>query len=541
ASSNDGANIDKTIETAGTLANNPYAVTVDALDADGKKAQYSNYGIGTTDVIAPGQEILSTTVNRQGNLVFNGEVNAHAPQGSEARSHLLSYTSFDQESVNPIDTFAVYTDENGKQWGSDCIYPVNPSASGAFDGTGVLTVKSGPDGFAYIQSGKSNLSGLEEKPRYVSYRVKTQGMSESQSMAIEAKVPVILTKEDGTTLKKFKSLGIFFRQPGMPEIFSVYSGDLASAEILTEEEQAAGFTGSYIDWEEFSIVLGAQCKGSLTEGSAVFCYDSIALGSVAYPFIHYLGTSMAAPEATGVLSVLAGKYSDRLGTAGSPEFAEKLAALVKGSANYSAAYEPYCATSGSVSVDGASNPGPAVTEIFDGISEFTVTGYFMENASVTLNGTDCQAAVKDLGNEKYQLTVQKPSGWQGGTPVITVKGANGKMDRSIVNISNASQEESADLYDHANISLPQDISMWHNYDLTGYNGKIYIYPRTVISNMAQLYPNAMYEYNPETETWNQISIPVESLTVDGIQYMDQLLDATACTYDGKLVMLLTGT
>ncbi|MCF0260794.1 MAG: S8 family serine peptidase, partial [Erysipelotrichaceae bacterium] len=81
ASGNDATSMDQTLGTSTTLANNPYAVIVDSANPNAVKAPYSNFGIGTTEVMAPGSNILSTYLNNENTLSFNGEINAHAPEG----------------------------------------------------------------------------------------------------------------------------------------------------------------------------------------------------------------------------------------------------------------------------------------------------------------------------------------------------------------------------------------------------------------------------------------------------------------------------
>ena len=59
-SGNDAADVDKIPMTASVLTHNPYAVAVDASDSSGQLASFSNYGVETTDVVAPGMNIMST-------------------------------------------------------------------------------------------------------------------------------------------------------------------------------------------------------------------------------------------------------------------------------------------------------------------------------------------------------------------------------------------------------------------------------------------------------------------------------------------------
>lgn len=74
ASGNVAMNLDETIDMGGQN-NSPYVIVVNAADMDGKKTQFSCYGLMSTDVFAPGAQILSTVPgivesrNAEGNLL----------------------------------------------------------------------------------------------------------------------------------------------------------------------------------------------------------------------------------------------------------------------------------------------------------------------------------------------------------------------------------------------------------------------------------------------------------------------------------------
>ncbi|MCF0258803.1 MAG: S8 family serine peptidase, partial [Erysipelotrichaceae bacterium] len=538
ASGNESSNLDQSISTPTTLANNPYAVVVDSIGPSGANADYSNYGIGTTDVMAPGSLLLSTLPNKPEQLNFMGEINAHAQEGSVARNNLVSYSSFDEESVNPFESFAVYSEKDGTAYGFDLQYPVQKPAVGAFDGTGVLSIRTNEEGRAGIITSPVNLSALETKPHYVSFRI-IADQPDIAAYSPQIAVPVFYAYNNGRTEKAFK---IIENQ----KMFGGHSGnyrglefDLSQAEVLTEKEQTEGICGSYINWAEFSLTLYAVCYRGENKVPGTICFDSIALGSVRYPYGYADGTSMACPAATGVLSVIAGQNADFLGPARTSDFAEKLAALVKGSAVTVPDYEGYCATSGYVSVAGAQNPGPAITSVTDGTDSFTVTGYFMDNPSISVDSINCSYALESKENDKFTLKVQKPASYKGSFSVVTVRGANGKMDRSLASLSDASGQTSAVLYDHTNIEVPAEIAEWTNYDLTGYNGKIYIFPRSFLDD-CWTSSHSIFAYDPQNGSWDKIEIPVESLTLDGERLLTAVTDITACAKDGKLYLLISG-
>ena len=514
---------------------------MDSLKADGNKSAYSNYGIGTTDICAPGSTILSTVpveMNGSSQLQFLGEVNAHAPAGSEARENLVSYTSFDSESINPFESFSIYI-KDGMEVGSNIQHPVEEWGP-TFDGTGVLSIETATSGdyygFAAIVSNEVDLSSLQVKPRYVSFR--TMGKEEgSFTEPYCVGVPVIESLSDGTTREKILSLPA--RTYGSIE--DVYSGgyaDLSSAEYISLDDEANGIEKRVINWKNFAISLVTiyAVHGQLAPGTVMF--DSIAVGSCRYPFSYMNGTSMASPEVTGIVAVLAGKYDDILGQSGTSSYAEKLAALTKGAGETKLAYDAICATSAYATVDGAQNPGPAIVEILDGKDTFTITGYYMDGASVSVDGKACSISTKALGNDKYEITVTKPAGFVKGTPVITVTGINGKIDRSVVDIDG---EVSTSMYDVTVVpEVASQIAAWPNYDVTGYAGKLYVLPRGSITSYTGAFADSFFTFDPNTNTWEETKIPIESFIIDGQQVIDTVADVTACLQKGKLFLQITG-
>ena len=93
---------------------------------------------------------------------------------------------------------------------------------------------------------------------------------------------------------------------------------------------------------------------------------------------------MACPAVAGTAAVITGQGLDRVSSNDPAKKAEKLTALVKGAAVPDARYEGLCSTAGRATVDGAANPGPAITGVVDDGSAMTVCGYFMPEGTVVL-------------------------------------------------------------------------------------------------------------------------------------------------------------
>lgn len=521
ASGNSTYDTDEAGSTVGILADNPYAVVVDAIDPTGNLALFTQYGETTTDVMAPGTTVLSTYATGSA----NGAGIAEGPQylGEEDDEAAL-YESFDDESHAAA----------GVDMRSFSSFTADPDTAGAceivaggrrFDGERALALPYGSDSAeksspANAVSGTVDLSGLAEKPTHLSIRYTATAAS--------------------TLIVPFLSIGV-----------KTTDGDWK--ELITDEGGSFGFGGDSwaglsgqlpddVDWEhfqvtmsyaiaEYSMIGGAGSMGAFSPGTLTV--DSIGVGSDLVPYTYMQGTSMASPAVAGGAAVIAGRGLDSVAADDPAKSAEKLAALVKGAAEPDARYEGLCSTGGYATVDGAASPGPAVTEVADNGSTVAVRGYFMpEDATVAMNGVTTTVSERiDLGDGKAELTVQKPEGFTGGQAVVRVE-ANGKQANHRVYLG---KNANATYYDQTDLPVPDELSTWGAWQLVGFDGDVYCLPRTSLFDVGETYDHLL-RYDPDTSAWEQVPLPTGLADATGLS--GGVTDMSGATLDGALVLQL---
>lgn len=505
ASGNHCYDNDAALSTAGTLADNPYVVTVNAIDPTGEVSAFTQYGETTTDVMAPGTGILSAYPVEDSQFI------------AEADPDAALYQSFDD---------ANSTEETGTSVAGDALsFNVGAvmDAGKRFDGESALVLPYAPskdNPLSYADSAEIDLSGLAEKPKYLSLRYTIDGTG-------VGKMPVVFAyvkQDDGEWSPALTSMKGAFGLGG-----DSWSGFFVELPSNTDWEHfhvqlAYAISG-------FSMVGGAQQMSGYVAGNVIV--DSIGLGSTLVPYAYSQGTSMASPAVAGVAAVLAGQGTAEV--AGNPaKSAEKLAALVKAAAVPDGRYAGLCSTGGYATVAGAQDPGPAIAEVVDDGDTVKVRGYFMnEDTAVTLDASAAPVqGCTDLGDGKVELTVKKPADFYGGQATVRAQ-ANGKESRFGADLG---QSTANTYYDEMNLPLPAEIDEWSNWQLVGFDGDVYCLPRTSILDETD--HSFILRYNPDERAWSQVALPVEFAEKAGLTAIH---DVTAATVDGKLLLLLSDT
>lgn len=555
-SGNSTADNDAASSLSTTLADNPYVVVVDAIEPSGEVAGYSQYGQTTTDVMAPGSVILSTWATGESN--GQGSVEGQKYLG-EADSDPVLYESFDRESAfdDAVTLGGGTKPVQGEQALSFFAYgrsgvgePVGKAKEGAsFEGAAAYAIPYDPPSGSFSQTVVTNAVDLAQvagKPRYLSMRYSfrdAEGLQDGQLPYDQVAVAVKLNQDSGYTWAQLADQG----SSGVVDWQGSYYdlGGTAIAVDGNDQQAQVQLTADMIDWENFRLQITfvvfpvSMTGGVWTPETPVPCtilLDSIGLGSDMVPYQYDQGTSMAAPAVTGAAAIIAGEgLADVEGDAA--KSAEKLAALVRGAAQPDERYEGLCSTRGYATVDGAKNPGPAITKVVDEGETIKVQGYFMsKNAQVQLDGMSAHVtAWDDLGDGKAELTVAKPDAFAGGQ--VTVRVTEG--DKQSNQRADLGKSTSATYYDQTSLPVPAELSEWGAWQLVGFNGDLYCLPRTTMVESNDDRFEFMLRYDPATQEWAHVELPSADALVQAGLASASVVDVTATTFDGDLVAMLS--
>lgn len=556
-SGNSTADNDAASSLSTTLADNPYVVVVDAIEPSGEVAGYSQYGQTTTDVMAPGSVILSTWATGENNGQGSAEGQKYL---GEADSDPVLYESFDGESAFG-DAVALEDGTKPVQSGRALSFfaygssgvgePVGGAQEGAsFEGAAAYAIPYDPASGSLYQTVVTNAVDLAQvagKPRYLSMRYSfrdAEGLQDGQLPYGQVAVAVKLKQDSGYTWAQLVAQGT----SGVVDWQGSYY-DLGGTAIAVDgngQQAPIQLTAGMIDWEHFQlqitfVVVPVSTTGGVQtpEQTPVPCtilLDSIGLGSDVVPYQYEQGTSMATPAVTGAAAVIAGEgLADVEGDAA--KSAEKLAALVRGAAQPDERYEGLCSTGGYATVDGAKNPGPAITKVVDEGETIKVQGYFMsEKAQVQLDGMSAHVTSwADLGDRKAELTVAKPDAFAGGQ--VTVRVAEG--DKQSNQRADLGQSTSATYYDQTSLPVPAELSEWGAWQLVGFNGDVYCLPRTTMVESNEDGFEFMLRYDPATQEWARVGLPSADALVQAGLASASVVDVTATTFSGDLVAMLS--
>lgn len=534
-----------------TLADNPYVVVVDSIDPDGDPSDFSNTGETTSDVMAPGSAVVSTMLTGKS----TGTPAAATQQYlGEADADAVLYESFDGKTRSNGDgtSFAQgkavlgFQDGAGASLGEireGAVVPLGEIQEGVgFDGAGAYVLPyDGSTALASAYTTPIDLSGTQAKPRYLSMHysfANADGAPYGQVL-----VGVKLKEKTGYTWAQLPA-----PSSSAQEWLSA-SLDLGGAAVAVGtdgRQEAVQLTADMIDWESFQLqIVYTVNEMRVTGGVPVLLstdplpcdlvLDGIGLGSDLVPYAYEYGTSMACPAVAGAAAAIAG--TGAADVAGDPaKSAEKLAALVRGAAQPDERYEGLCSTGGFATVDGAADPGPAVTAVEDGGDTVAIQGYFMSQAAqVQLDGMDAQvASCADLGDGKVELAVTKPDSFAGGQVTVRVS-EGGKESRQSADLGRAA---GASYYEQMDLPVPEELTQWSYWQLVGFAGDLYCLPRgTAIGSTMTL--DHMLRYDPSERTWTRVDLPTdEELAAVGLSRRT-VYDVTATTYDGSLLVYLS--
>jgi len=486
ASSNDYQNNDNHVESGSrTIVNQDCKVVVDNMDAQGVKSESSDYGVMTTDLFAPGQDILSTV----------GSLNVHFNAFTAAldSSRIVSYNGFEdnggtaetEKDVNPL-TFNTWSDSAADHCGT----AVTADTTRPFLGSKSLNIDKSADGSPVtLVTSPKTLSKDAARKLYLNGAIKAD--------AGACLVSVSYRNVSGS-FTEMKATGF-----SSINTFAGVSIQWISALYMELPEDGT------VDYTNFQLKFNCAFSGA-TQVSM----DSIGLGYGLERYETMTGTSMATPMAAGEFGLLASAYPD--------EPVQKIAARLTGGTTDSADLKDLCRSGGYTNTaKAATDPNPAIQKIAVDGQTAVLTGYFFgSQGSVSVGGKD---ATVTKWNDTA-ITVTLPTGLTGMQEFV-VTDSTGQHGRDYADVGNAA-------HSYTDLAIPTGDIYNDTSGATVVAAGNAIYMRTPNSDGSQ---SELWCYGTQRNTW--VDLGTTMTMADG-QKVD-LKDVTAMASCGGKVYALT--
>ena len=549
ASGNRAFDIDEHIDTGGQI-NSIYAITVNAAQPDGAMTDFSCWGQMSTDVFAPGAEILSTVPTSITMPGFHKDNTRFYPEGTAQENLLYGIDRFD-------------ADSSGVKF-----FDKNPALDASAKEIGSRTTQVGFDDKSAMQFNvrslaKSNsfLSGYQ-KPENgsVFLAIPVQSVADAKWIGLRYAVNdsnkfnsgiasiTCARKDDGKPVQidnycvdvmqkgvTPSSNGSVYWSQWMPRSLNVqgyvdasneahaqYQKDPSSMDVPTQEGtikytdpgELSGLYGWSKDGKTYIIAevgLGRPEVNNINDSTTLYI-DNVAVGNAssftgAYEVM--AGTSMATPCVTGCLAVIA-KDEPASSTLSSEQLeleARERAAKLLASVDYDDDLAKLCRTGGRVNLREQSTftkKAPLIAQAIWENGELKITGCFFGNAG-ELYVDDAETESTTWSDNSITAFVD---GLDNGTHVAKVVNDDGAVSRVLFSYS-TDYASGRPLYERDH-SLPLSLKEYtdKNTDrlrgaMVACNGKLYAMSATMDHDIVQ----DMWSYDIASDTWALVELP----------------------------------
>lgn len=496
-------------------------VSVDAADSTGRKAGFSNYGKFSTDVFAPGVNILAAASTSPGAYSMPAQ---YLPWTDPSAEENIFYCDMEGDVIPAA----------AQQW------------LGAPKASPSIATPSTIQPAITERQHRGN-----EKNRVLSFDVELtldeeEDEEEKDPLAEDEPtdefmfdIALELSAEQKEKLASFEEFYLSFEIDREGDVLSYDdTGFLVSVWDHRAEQFVsldAATKGIFIDsrWNYAAIRLGEMeladlCGGGNVirirlctvsrrreEGTGTFYLDNIGIGTAPGQYTYSSGTSMACPAASGVLSLILEKLiAESAGTEKTGyEIAKEAVALLKGGVNQSEDLSGYCITSGMISAENSltGNVSPVVNELTENEDgTVTIDGYFFgsEKGTVTCGG-------KILPVTSWSdrvITAEAPAG-AGRLSEITVTAASGKRGKNFFIIGESGEPS------YEELPAPPFTSPWNR--ICGTNGTILCFAETGTDEAESQV--TVWKYDIGKKTWSEVPYPGEKISfMVGLPYETQV-------------------
>lgn len=544
AAGNRSTDLDENVDNG--VSQSPYCVTVDAASPSGQLTEFSCNGQTSTDVLAPGAQILAPVTQE----IVKG-------YGDEVTSRSI-LKHFFPEATNPVNILALDSFDATPQVRFFDDNPVtNPDAKELEVG------RNESVGFTDRTCASINISSLNKEQRssarpagingflFLAIPVasvanaKWVGLYQAVSdgfMADAQLESIVCAGEDGTPIEVS---AVASRQLKTGWDASTYSSVyrcqwtnisfnvdeiVAASNRLHDDPTLIDGAANYVDPGKATGVYGWDCDGKtyvivkyvisqegnhstgLTNDTTLYL-DNVAVANAgAYVETYELmaGTSMAAPAVTGCLAVIAkdepasATLSDEELELETRERNAKLLAAVE----YDDSLARLCRTGGRVDLNGQSTfskRAPLITYATTEDDELTVDGSFFGGAgTLAIDGTELDAA----SWSDTRITASLSSlGLDNGSHVVKVTNPDGAIMQARFSYSNDAAAR-LPLYEcthslplHEERFVADNTHMFYG-PMAYLDGSVYVF--TTKANMVAL---CLWRYDVEADTWTPCELP----------------------------------
>lgn len=488
ASGNESLNTDNSPQTVSSLRSNPYAVVVDSATRYSEPSSFTNYGVATTDVFAPGSKILST---------HPMSMASYFPEACDSNTLFETFTDGDPASASVLvfpnrdASLSVGTVQNGAQF---------DTGGGALAvSLADLTPVSARELNGYVSVGAGSLSVADVEN--FGWRYYTDGSPQAAALAYVLVVDE--HNQEHWLLANQTTAGRSISDDWMVESFNL--AEACAAHGVTPKMENGAFMlrirllSPSVDWDL----------------SKSFYLDAVGVAptgvEIAYDYKD--GTSMASPAVAGAAAIAA--VNDGGGLDSSEAAAER-AMRLRASVTPVASMADLCASGGAVdlAVLDTADMVPVVlsaqvTDQASGTPSIAISGGYYGAASGTVTIGGAAASVKTWSHNRIE--VECPAGIASGVHTVRVENAAGKAGQRALALELPAPpaQEGTPLYE-AEYALPPLSSSPHEAMdhalIAGLEGKLYLIPRTTESLTAK----ELWALDPKTGTWERCAdIPQE--------------------------------
>ncbi|MBP3892543.1 MAG: S8 family serine peptidase [Atopobiaceae bacterium] len=587
ASGNRFANLDETIDNGG-MSTSPYSITVNAASPNGKMTDFSCYGQASTDVFAPGTQILST-ISQQIDRFFGDGENARLaardifkrffPEATNP-TNVLTYERFN---TNPgVRFFAENpaTNPEAKELSAskDTAIGFDDSACAAVSLASLNKDNASPgqftgvNGYLYLAIPVSSVANAKwiALKHAMSDGFKADGQINAITCTDENGKPIEVSANASTLLKTGWSSAatytiyqcqwspVSLNVDGFIEASNQAHEIIAKGGSIGEATQAGnpeytdpGKATSIYGWENngstyiiarYAIGWGAPTSPQPNPDSTLLL-DNVAVGnagSFVEAYEDMPGTSMAAPAVSGCLAVIA-KDEPASGTLSDAELeleARERKAKLLAAVDYDDDLAKLCRTGGRVNLHGQSaftKKAPIITRATSEGEELTIEGFFFgDTGTLTIDGKEIATTSWDdalIGANVSSL------GLDNGSHVAKVTNADGaamQMPFSYLNDSAAKiplyeRTHSVPVNDKTFVADKSDAF----YGSMAYcDGNLY----EISTGKGDRSTIAMWCYNVASDSWKRHDLPkgYESILYDG--WTTQVNNNSLIAYKGKIYL-----